>query len=198
MKSKLMIAAGILVLSLALTAPVWAQETPQEQPTTPVAQVTLTVEEAVMCTGVADRAPQGVPDLTAAATTAETTAATTAPTAATTTATTPAAATAPATTTPATATTAAAGGGEAPFPFAAGVGKLYCFTKISGATTTATVKHVWFFGETVVHTMELSLGGTPWRTWSNKTIPATWAGTGKVEIQDAAGAVLKTINFIVQ
>jgi hypothetical protein len=195
MKRVVLFVIGIFLLALSGAGPALGQqpsqtpqEPPQEQPAQaqPAVQMNLTVEEAVMCTGVTDRTPQGVPSLTAPATATETA--------------TPAAAAAPQAATAAAPASTAAGseGGEAPFPFAAGVGKLYCFTKVSGATTAATIKHVWYFGDTVVHTMELSLDGSPWRTWSNKTIPAEWTGTGKVEVQDASGNILKTLNFIVQ
>jgi Protein of unknown function (DUF2914) len=199
MKTKVLLVIGIFLFALSGAGLALAQQPPQQPPqppqeppqqqpvqAQPVAQVNLTVEEAVMCTGVTDRTPQGVPSLTAPATAAGTT--------------TPAAAATPQAATAATAasTAAGSGGGEAPFPFAAGVGKLYCFTKVSGATVATTIKHIWYFGDKVVHTMELSLEGSPWRTWSNKTIPPEWTGTGKVEVQDASGTLLKTVNFIVQ
>ena len=197
MKTKVLFVIGIFLFALSGAGlavgqqppqqpPQPPQEPPQEQPAQaqPVAQVNLTVEEAVMCTGVMDRTPQGVSSLTAPATAAGTT--------------TPAAAAAPQAATAAASTAAGSGGGEAPFPFAAGLDKLYCFTKVSGATVPTTIKHVWYFGDKVVLTMELSLDGSPWRTWSNKTIPAEWTGTGKVEVQDAGGNLLKTISFIIQ
>ena len=209
MKTKILLVIGIFLLSMIGAGPALPQQPPQPTPQQPqpvpplqqeqqaqpqvVEQLSLTVEEAVMCTGVIDRTPQGVPAAAPAAATADTAAATDTTTAATTTTT--AAAAAPA---PTAAAAAPTGGGGDPFPFAVGVGKLYCYTKVSGATTATTIKHVWYFGDTVVHTMELSLGGSPWRTWSNKTIPATWTGTGKVEVQDASGTVLKTVNFVVQ
>ena len=199
MKTKIMLLAVMLTLAVIAAGPSLAQQPPQEQPkppeqptqqepvqAEPVAQVALTVEEAVMCTGVEGRVPQGVPSAPLATSTAAATETKPNETTTTTEPATPAAAAAP------------TGGSSDPYPFAVGVGKLYCFTKISGATTATTVKHLWYFGDTVVHTMELSLAGTPWRTWSNKTIPATWTGSGKVEIQDASGTVLKTVNFVVQ
>ena len=194
MKTKILLVIGIFLLWVIGAGPAWPQQPPQPTPQQPqpvpplqqeqqaqpqvVEQLNLTVEEAVMCTGVMDRTPQGVPTAAPAAAATDTT-------------------TAAATTTAATAVAPTGGGGD-PFPFAVGVGKLYCYTKVSGVTTATTIKHIWYFGDTVVHTMELSLGGSPWRTWSNKTIPATWTGTGKVEIQDANGTLLKTVNFVVQ
>jgi hypothetical protein len=202
MKTKILLVIGIFLLAVIGTGLALAQQPSQpppplqqEQQVQPqvVEQLNLTVDEAVMCTGVMDRTPQGVPTAAPAAATADTAAAT--DTTTTTTTTTTAAAAAPDAAAEAAPPT---GGGGDPFPFAVGVDKLYCYTKVSGATTITTIKHIWYFGDTVVHTMELSLGGSPWRTWSNKTIPASWTGTGKVEIQDANGTLLKTVNFVIQ
>jgi hypothetical protein len=132
----------------------------QEQQTNPPAAQTapvLTIEETVICTGIADRVPQGL--LQAGQLTAP-----------------------PSTT---------AGGGGDPFPF-----KLYAFTKISGGAP-ATIKHAWYYQDKLVRTIELSVGGTPWRTWSQKEIQPKMIGLWKLEVQDSSGAVLKIINFAV-
>jgi hypothetical protein len=81
--------------------------------------------------------------------------------------------------------------------YPATVGSLVCFTKISGGTAGATIHHVWFHGDTQVGDVELHVDGSPWRTWSRKTIPADWTGAWHVEIRDAAGTVLKRIDFTV-
>ncbi len=78
------------------------------------------------------------------------------------------------------------------------VGTLVFFTKVSGASAgAATIHHVWFHGDTQVGDVELQVGGSPWRTWSRKTIPADWKGAWRVEVRDAAGTVLKRIDFTV-
>lgn len=81
--------------------------------------------------------------------------------------------------------------------FPADVAQLLLWTKISGAPggTETTVHHVWFHGDTQVADVELRLGGSPWRTWSKKTIPADWTGPWHVEVRDAGGTVLKRIDF---
>jgi hypothetical protein len=80
--------------------------------------------------------------------------------------------------------------------FPADVGQLVCWTKLEGAGG-ASIHHVWFHGDTQVGDVELAVGGSPWRTWSRKTIPADWTGAWHVEIRDAAGAVLKRLDFTV-
>jgi hypothetical protein len=80
--------------------------------------------------------------------------------------------------------------------FPADVGQLVCWTKVTGAGGTA-IHHVWFHGDTQVGDMELQVGGSPWRTWSRKTVPPDWTGAWHVEVRDAAGTVLKRIDFTV-
>ena len=80
--------------------------------------------------------------------------------------------------------------------FPADVGSVVLWTRVSGGDG-QTLSHVWFFGDTEVGTVPLTIGGSPWRTWSRKTIPAEATGAWHVEIRDAAGAVLKRIDFTV-
>lgn len=80
--------------------------------------------------------------------------------------------------------------------FTPDVGQLHCWTKLSGASGTA-VHHVWFHGDTQVGDVELQVSGSPWRTWSRKTIPADWTGAWHVEVRDAGGAILKRLDFTV-
>jgi hypothetical protein len=105
----------------------------------------LKVENAVICTGVKDRAPEGAAE-----------------------------------------------------KFAASVGKLTCFTKITGAAEGTVIKHVWFHGEEKLDAVELKVGADSWRTWSTKTIDPKLTGAWKVEVQDAEGKVLSTVNFTIE
>jgi hypothetical protein len=80
--------------------------------------------------------------------------------------------------------------------FPADVGQLVCWTSVSGASGVA-IHHVWFHGDTQVGDVELQVGGSPWRTWSQKTVPPDWTGAWHVEVRDASGAVLKRVDFTV-
>src|SRR5881398_314335 len=80
--------------------------------------------------------------------------------------------------------------------FPADVAQLISWTKVEGAGGSS-IHHVWFHGDTQVGDVELQVGGSPWRTWSRKTVPADWTGAWHVEVRDAAGAVLKRIDFTV-
>src|SRR2546425_3235144 len=78
--------------------------------------------------------------------------------------------------------------------FPADVAQLICWVKLEGAGG-ASVHHVWFHGDTQVGDVELQVGGSPWRTWSRKTVPAEWTGAWHVEVKDAAGTGLKRLDF---
>jgi hypothetical protein len=80
--------------------------------------------------------------------------------------------------------------------FADSVGTIILWTRVSGADG-QTLHHVWFFGDTEVGDVPLTIGGSPWRTWSRKTIPVEAKGAWHVEIRDDAGTVLKRIDFTV-
>src|SRR5712671_3079311 len=68
--------------------------------------------------------------------------------------------------------------------FPASVGQVICWTKITGATTGTPIHHIWFHGDTQVGDVTLTVGGSPWRTWSRKTVPAEATGAWHVEIRD--------------
>ena len=81
--------------------------------------------------------------------------------------------------------------------FPATVATLYCFTRIGHTEAGATVEHVWYFNDQEVARKELTVGGSPWRTWSSKTIPAEATGAWRVDVV-AGGTVIKSFAFTVQ
>ncbi|HEX9704411.1 MAG TPA: DUF2914 domain-containing protein [Gemmatimonadales bacterium] len=82
-------------------------------------------------------------------------------------------------------------------PVPATADTLYLWTRVTGAEPGTVLHHVWFRGEEQVGDVELTVGGSPWRTWSRKSIPAEWTGAWRVEVRDAAGNVLQTVQFSV-
>lgn len=76
------------------------------------------------------------------------------------------------------------------------VGSIVLWMRATGASG-QTLHHVWFFGDTEVGDVPLTIGASPWRTWSRKTVPAEARGAWHVEIRDDAGTVLKRIDFTV-
>ena len=81
--------------------------------------------------------------------------------------------------------------------FSSDVGKLYCFTKISGSEDTTTVSHVWYLSDEEKAKVDLSVKGKTWRTWSSKNIDPSWVGSWKVEVVSANGDVLSTKSFVI-
>ena len=81
--------------------------------------------------------------------------------------------------------------------FPANVERVYAWTRIQGAEGQAMIHHVWIHDGVERADLELNIGGSPWRTWSNKAIPPEWAGDWRVEVRDANGRVLETIRFTV-
>jgi hypothetical protein len=79
--------------------------------------------------------------------------------------------------------------------FSADVGQLVAWTRVTGLANT-TVRHVWRHQEHE-EVIELSVGGSPWRIWSRRTIPAEWTGAWTVEVLDAQDNVLATAEFTV-
>ncbi len=81
--------------------------------------------------------------------------------------------------------------------FPASVERLYAWTRIQGAVGGTTIHHVWIQGDVERADIELRIGGSPWRTWSNKAIMPEWTGNWRVEVRDSNGNVLETIRFTV-
>ena len=81
--------------------------------------------------------------------------------------------------------------------FPADVGELTLWTRVTGAAAESVIHHVWMRGDEQVADIELRIGGSPWRTWSRKTIPPDWTGAWHVEVRDAAGTVLQRIDFTI-
>jgi DUF2914 family protein len=81
--------------------------------------------------------------------------------------------------------------------FPADVGQVVCWTRVSGAAGGETIHHVWFHGDDQVGDVTLTVGGSPWRTWSRKTVPADATGPWHVEIRDASGNMVRRVDFTI-
>lgn len=79
--------------------------------------------------------------------------------------------------------------------FPVSVGKLYCFTKITGAQSPTQITHVWFFDGNERARVDLGVKSSSWRTYSSKIIQAHEIGTWHVDVEDLDGNVLKTLEF---
>jgi hypothetical protein len=72
--------------------------------------------------------------------------------------------------------------------------KVYLWMRITGGPSDP-IKVTWTAGDSQ-DTVELKVGGNPWRTWSSKT--AWRAGEWKATITSPSGETLKEVTFTVQ
>ena len=79
--------------------------------------------------------------------------------------------------------------------FEPSVGKLYCFTQITGAQGPTEILHVWYFAETERARVPLSVNASSWRTYSSKIIQSHEIGDWRVDVLDPEGKVLETLLF---
>lgn len=76
---------------------------------------------------------------------------------------------------------------------------LYCFTRtVSADAGETTIKHVWLRGGQVVKEADLPVKGKRWRVYSTLPIDASSVGNWRVEVRDAAGAVINSVEFRIQ
>lgn len=79
--------------------------------------------------------------------------------------------------------------------FDASVGKLFCFTKITGAQSPTQISHAWYFGNTQRAEITLSVKSSSWRTYSSKIIQPHEIGDWHVDILGPGGEILKSLEF---
>ena len=79
--------------------------------------------------------------------------------------------------------------------FPADVGQIAGWSRVSGMAAGSKITHLWIHGADSSR-VELNIGGSPWRTYSRKTIPAGATGDWTLEVLGSDGAKLasKTIK----
>jgi len=73
--------------------------------------------------------------------------------------------------------------------------QVWYWTRIEGGRVGDRVEHVWFRDGVEVASMTLKIGGSPWRTYSAKTLRAGSVGEWTVETRDTDGRVLAREGF---
>jgi hypothetical protein len=82
--------------------------------------------------------------------------------------------------------------------FPASIEKVYCFLEATDISQDTEVSFVWYHGEKEMGKTTLPLKmGSRWRTYASKNL-GELKGEWKVEIRDAAGNVLKDVQFKVE
>jgi len=79
--------------------------------------------------------------------------------------------------------------------FPPSVGRVYCWTCVTGADEPTEITHVWYYGVEKMAEVALPVEYPRHRTWSHKTILPEWKGQWRVEILDAAGNKLDSTVF---
>lgn len=78
--------------------------------------------------------------------------------------------------------------------FAADVGQVAGWTRVSGVASGSKITHLWIHGADSSK-VELNIGGSPWRTYSRKTIPAGATGDWTLEVMGPDGTKLASKTF---
>jgi hypothetical protein len=84
--------------------------------------------------------------------------------------------------------------------FPADVGRLYCYSRIKGATDSMEIQHRWYWNDDLITTIPLKVKSNNWRTYSIKTIIPGMTGEWMVAIVNAQKEeeVLQTLKFTIQ
>lgn len=72
----------------------------------------------------------------------------------------------------------------------ADIGRLYCFSRVTGAQEDTRIAHVWYWQDREMARVELPVRSSNWRTWSSKRILPEWTGDWKVVVEDAEGRIV--------
>ena len=79
--------------------------------------------------------------------------------------------------------------------FEVSLGKVYCFTTITGAHSPTEITHVWYFGDIERARVNLAIKASSWRTYSSKRIQMHEIGDWHVDVLGSEGELLKTLQF---
>lgn len=80
--------------------------------------------------------------------------------------------------------------------FPAGTAKLFCLSRVTNASGSE-VEHVWYKGDTEVARVKLMINGSPWRTFSSKTLGDDAAGDWRCEVV-VDGKTVQSAKFKVE
>ena len=80
--------------------------------------------------------------------------------------------------------------------FPASAGRLACFARVMNATDSE-IEFVWYKGDAEQGRVKQSVKGSPWRTWSTKTLPANAAGEWRCDVVQGE-KVLQSVKFRIE
>jgi len=73
---------------------------------------------------------------------------------------------------------------------------VWFWTRVEDGTSGDRIHHIWLHEGVEATSIPLKLGGSPWRTYSNKTLRTDSAGNWAVEARDKDGRVLARRDFL--
>jgi hypothetical protein len=82
--------------------------------------------------------------------------------------------------------------------FPKGIEKLFCYTRVVGATGNTEITHNWYYQGSLQSSVVLTVDSGNWRTWSSKTISADMTGEWMVEILSKEGTPLESLIFFIR
>ncbi|SHI53511.1 Protein of unknown function [Malonomonas rubra DSM 5091] len=82
--------------------------------------------------------------------------------------------------------------------YPADYGKLFCFTRVTGAEAATSVTHVWYYQDNEMARVTLPIGSADWRTYSSKRFLPQWSGQWKVVVVDEEGQQLIEVPFVLE
>jgi len=80
--------------------------------------------------------------------------------------------------------------------FPKGTAKLVCLSKVTGAENSE-IEHVWYKGDAEQARVKLKVAGSPWRTYSTKTLGPDASGDWRCDVVQN-GTVLQSVKFKVE
>lgn len=81
--------------------------------------------------------------------------------------------------------------------FGSDVERVYLWTKVTGAEEDTFVRHVWLHEGKEIADVQLPVKGSPWRTYSYKTMIPEWTGSWEVKVVGEDGNVILSKIFTI-
>lgn len=81
--------------------------------------------------------------------------------------------------------------------FGSDVERVYLWTKVTGAETDTFIRHVWLHEGKEIADVKLPVKGSPWRTYSYKSMIPEWTGAWEVKVVGENGDVILSKTFTI-
>jgi len=78
------------------------------------------------------------------------------------------------------------------------VPKLYCFTRVVGASDPTYITHIWYYGNREMSRVTLPVQAADWRTYSSLTFYENWPGRWSVAVVSPPSVILKVLTFTIE